>query len=104
MYWAALDSFDAVSSVLDMPKQPAALVFCSPNDGLVDYSANKRWIATNQLNSWNLVDLDTSAAALKYMNHLIIDQNGMGKDSWDKMIARTSEFLDAAFPHQDSSG
>ena len=103
MYAAALQAFDSVRAISDLPGRTQALVLCSPNDGLVDFSALKNWIARNKLVNWKVAALETAAAGFRNFNHLIIDQNGMGDTSWRKMTKIMREYLDSFFPHQDSS-
>ena len=97
MYAAALETFDSVCAIRDLPTQPAAIIFCSPKDGLVHYHALKNWIALNKLNNWKFVDLKIEGAALRHFNHLLINPLTMGEPAWQAMTEVMRQHLESVF-------
>lgn len=102
MYAAALEVFDAVAAIRDMPNNVPTLALCSKRDGLVHYPAIQDWITKNRLDKWRFDPIDTSTAALKYLNHLVIDESAMGETSWREMTGNVRAFLDNSYPSQNS--
>jgi alpha-beta hydrolase superfamily lysophospholipase len=95
MYRAALDTvstlddLEAHSILSNIP----ALIFVSKNDEVVDYEGIHDWIKDRNLDKWQIETLHPNPTLPSSFNHLIIDQQTLGDEEWQRLLKAIEAFL-----------
>ena len=79
------------NKVANLPSNSQALVFAHPKDELVSYRGLKKW--TEHFSNWELKTLDNRAASFKKFNHLCLDEQTLGLDSYQSLVDQSLAFL-----------
>lgn len=72
----------------------STLVFMNPKDEMINVPEIKNIILNQQLTSWNMVEVIRSQDSRYKINHLIVDEQALGVESYKNMMARIIHFLD----------
>lgn len=70
------------------------LVIMDPQDELVSYQGIKEIVEQRKLDQWKFLEVHNRQSTLKgKFHHLIIDQESLGKEQWEKLVERMGKFL-----------
>ena len=94
---ASVALFESIDSIQEMPTEKLNIpthIYMDKDDELVSQPGIEKFISDKGLSKWEIHSVSVDGTKLgRKIHHLIVDEDAVGSDEWNRMLSGWSDFL-----------